>query len=378
MADFEKIMQIALPALGGVAGALDSTGRAPRALNNIVSMRTMLRGQEDRRAHMESVENRAEAADERARSRHSTFMEKADRERELLSNLDAQRAELLDMNLPDSIRRAVTAASSSDQIIKIMDQWEKRQKYDKLGAEAKNILGPDSKLAPIADIAPELLGPVFQAMSGREGRNEGRAGMGDFQARIAEARSLGVPTSVSYTGPGGIGMTASVNARDPNAPTQAVERRQAQLLQERDLLDEEYLTSYKAKADRLIEDYNKRMEAIAESGIRKKGSSGSADLWRKKLEKDLEKLAKESKYFARSRELKRIGAGYGIDYETKPIIGPDGPVAPPETSEEAARASEAQAAQEQAQGRPEGVAATGSLSDEYNELKANAASRFGL
>jgi hypothetical protein len=79
MAKFEEILNVALPALVGLGSALDPYGNVAKGAQSAWSMRRAIRGDEEDRAYREFQQERAQLADERAKTQLDLSIESSRR-----------------------------------------------------------------------------------------------------------------------------------------------------------------------------------------------------------------------------------------------------------------------------------------------------------
>jgi hypothetical protein len=119
MADLEKIAQIALPALAGVASAFDPYRNVSRGLNQAVTMRASLKGQAERSAYREAAQERAEADQKMQEQRQQWAETNFGRQQEQFDRLDQDRAAFEEYrgyfrgNVPQEFQPRVDAARTT-------------------------------------------------------------------------------------------------------------------------------------------------------------------------------------------------------------------------------------------------------------------------
>jgi hypothetical protein len=128
MADFEKIAQVALPALAGVASAFDPYRNVSRGLNQAVTMRSALKGQAERTAFREQAAERAEADQKMQEQRQQWAEIEHGRRIDQYNRLDQDAAALAEFKLdlkgtaPEELWKQIDAATSMAQLRPILEK----------------------------------------------------------------------------------------------------------------------------------------------------------------------------------------------------------------------------------------------------------------
>lgn len=138
--NFEKVLQYALPAAAGLGAAFDPYRNVSRGLNQAVSMRTMLKGEEEQRASRESAEQRAEADQKMQEQRHAWAEKQFQWNQEQYRDIREDKAAFesfkgdLKASSPKELWPSIDAASSMGDLRTIRGQREERRQGEKIAS----------------------------------------------------------------------------------------------------------------------------------------------------------------------------------------------------------------------------------------------------
>jgi hypothetical protein len=130
---FEKVLQYALPAAAGLGAAFDPYGKVSQGLNQAVSMRSMLKGQEERQAARESAEERAQRDQEMQEQRQQWAAQQFDWANQQHRDIREDRAAFtmfkqdLRAASPRELWSSIDAAQSMSDLKAVRGQMEEKK-----------------------------------------------------------------------------------------------------------------------------------------------------------------------------------------------------------------------------------------------------------
>lgn len=179
MADFEKIAQFAVPTIAGVAAAFDPYRQVARGLSSAAVMRSQLKGQADREAHRQKMEERAEADQKMQEQRQAWASQQYEWSREAkeradkdIAQFDLLRKDLIAASPPEFHQR-LKAATSIAQLMGVKSDIEKLQQGRDMVAAMKEVGIPlTPQLEETFRRNPGLAGVSLQAWQGQQMRQQ--------------------------------------------------------------------------------------------------------------------------------------------------------------------------------------------------------------